>query len=783
MLDYDEKINSGKLSIINNTYETINKSHVLVVSGEKGLGKKSCIQYFLQNKENVIKITPNFDDQFQLQPIIQSLNLEIKDNNKDLSYYEEIKKSFLAICSKCPSIIYLERFNEYDNYTAKFCLEIAEILLKRFNSSKTFIIFEFDNDEKSSNMNAVYKLSPNCSDFLPFERLPNEDLEYYFFTVLGEINISSSNLDYIIKSAFGNIMYLNIAINYLRGENYIRLENNKLNCVDLPKGILTNILKEFILQRYNLLDSELKEVLSKSSMIGNVFSANSLSKPFQIINAEEMLQKIESISKLLESSDNESYIFKNNDVYDLIKNKVSPQLQKEWHSVLANYYENMLNREKKRKKLTKIKEEINFLYPIANHYMYAHEYEFAIKYFIELSTKYERVSDYKHELYAIEKIKYLLQYEDIDLDDLEYNIQKSEADCYRNLGDYEKATKAYDECLDYFFDNKQDEESFEVYYHQAYCMYMNGEIGQSLAILERMNSEFETKETRNISYIKLISLMASVYDTTGNKEMQKIYYIKALDFYKKNRHDEDYYILIRMSSMIFDEETSVHMVKSAENFFRENNFTKYLAETLHNLATDYLYLNNLIKVEEPINEAIELFDSFGSSAVHYSLNTKGIFKMIHSKDYHGAIQIFNEALSNKIEVYSEIAIHINIFNCMIMLEKFDNALNQLELIDKLIKSQESQPVPIYQIYQNLNWAFYYYNTNEYEKCLDRILILSKLDYMESRYIYIYKLLRYLTKNRLGVKTHYTAGIAQKAVYKECVEQGFYFATLRFYESI
>lgn len=178
-----------------------------------------------------------------------------------------------------------------------------------------------------------YKFSPSHTDFIYFNRLGTEELKHYFFKALGNISISDENLTYILDSSFGNIMYLNIAINYLKGENYIRLDDGKYICDTLPSGILADVLKEFILQRYDRLDQTLKEVLSKSSIIGNVFNAELLSKPFQIINADNMLQKIEKISQLIIRPDDLTYSFENNDVYNLIKNSISPELQKEWHEM------------------------------------------------------------------------------------------------------------------------------------------------------------------------------------------------------------------------------------------------------------------------------------------------------------------------------------------------------------------------------------------------------------------------------------------------------------------
>lgn len=319
--NYNNKINADKLKAMKSIYSLQHQSHAMVVYGEKGLGKRSCIQCFIQNKKNVMKISPDTENQFQLKPIIHALKIDTTSvsTNSDLCFEEQIKKEFLSICKKKPAIIYVEKFQDFDSQTAVFLLETTEVLLSRFPAYQTFVIFELDIEENTDSLISFYKLSPSHTDFMYFNRLDTEALKYYFFEVLGNINISDENLTYILDSSFGNIMYLNIAINYLKGENYIRFENGKYVCDNLPSGILTDVLKEFILQRYDRLDQTLKEVLSKSSIIGNVFNAELLSKPFQVINADAILQKIEKISQLIVHPDGLSYSFENNDVYNLIK--------------------------------------------------------------------------------------------------------------------------------------------------------------------------------------------------------------------------------------------------------------------------------------------------------------------------------------------------------------------------------------------------------------------------------------------------------------------------------
>ena len=74
------------------------------------------------------------------------------------------------------------------------------------------MIFELDIEENTNVLVPFYKLPPNHTDFICFDKLSVDDLKTYFFNVLGDITISNENLAYILNSSFGNIMYLNIAI-------------------------------------------------------------------------------------------------------------------------------------------------------------------------------------------------------------------------------------------------------------------------------------------------------------------------------------------------------------------------------------------------------------------------------------------------------------------------------------------------------------------------------------------------------------------------------------------
>ena len=141
-INYNNKINADKLKAMENVYLLQNKSHAMIVYGEKGLGKRSCTQCFIQKKKNVIKIYSNLENRFQLESVIHALKLDTNSvsSDSDLCFEEKIKKEFFAVCKKKPMIVYVEKFQDFDSQTAAFLVEITEMLLSRFPNFQTFVI-------------------------------------------------------------------------------------------------------------------------------------------------------------------------------------------------------------------------------------------------------------------------------------------------------------------------------------------------------------------------------------------------------------------------------------------------------------------------------------------------------------------------------------------------------------------------------------------------------------------------------------------------------------------
>lgn len=783
-----ETVNSTYATRISTACRRGSNSYVVVVYGERGLGKRNCISRSLSEIKGrpIYYIQPFYENRYKYDSIIQSLNLDMSNllSEHDLDFESNIMRRIISKFTEVPSVVYVEHFHEFDENSRRLLYELATTLLIRHSQKNVRLIFEFDSDTAVNLVAPFYELVPSQTEFIQFRCLPPEEITACFYNYCGNIKISEENLTYIIRSSLGNIMYLNVIVNYLQGAGYICEEEGQLTCRCLPDGTLSDVLRKYLLQRYERLDDVLKELLSKSSIIGSIFNADLLEKPFQIINAAEKLSSIEKISNLIECYTDQTYIFETDDVYKLIQSNISNEQQREWHNILARYFQKILNRERKRKNALTTQKTISLVYPIARHFKYAVEYKAAIPYYLQLISLYSKLSDYSNELKIITNIQFMLNQIEMDeneLEQIEIVTMLAKADCYKGLGQYIEAYGLYDDVLSFIDDTVYSPILIDVFYNKGYCLYMVGKVTEAQEVLFSINEQFKLRENYKKDYVRIISLIASICDSTNDSATQRQFYLESLAHYRENHCEPEYYKLLKMASMVFDETIALGMEEEAVRFFRSNQSIRNLAESLHNLATTELYLEKTENIKLHINECISLFDTFGSKAVHYPLNTLGLFQMLIDQNYGAAISTFTSALSSSTEAYSEISIRTNLIQCLIQLKKYDEAYKQIVLVDELIAAEPQGIVPVYETFQLLNWVVFFLHRNEYKKCEEYLKKLNKLRNIEDRHKYIVRSLRYILRKKQSLKARNTAGTAPYPIYHHCVEKGLFFATLRFFE--
>lgn len=769
-------------------YDHSGSSKALTILGEKGLGKSTVVNMFLDGKFGVIHISPNRDPHYQLEPLVDALgnSWSFFDNSSDLMLPERLKKHILDLCRKTRVILYFEGMDQYNDGLISFILDLTREILLRHPEYRTTFLFEYDTDSEHGNDLAkqLSGLPPFMLDFIPFNRLSSENLSAYLEQVYGEVKIDTKDKEYILNSSYGNIMYLNTIINYLRMKGILTKSDNQFVCSHISDGALTDILGAYILQRYNRLNSDLREVLSKSAIIGNTFSSELLSKPFGILHAQELLDKIESISMLIKREDEASYSFESPDSFRIISAFIKEDERRQWHHILAKYFSRRLDHLKSSHLPYRPEQEIVCLHSAARHYKFSEEYGMALGYYFELAQGYLEISDYENARKAISETRALLDlvdFETIPIKDIEFHLAILEAHCMVDMGEYSKALTIYLNCL-----AKPPEEIDQVLYSTlkldvSLCHYMNGETSAALTLAEQVKSELEKSAPDSQVYCRSLSLLASYNDCTGKGKEKQQYYIQALTICRAQTYEDDYYNLLKKASMVYDETLAVGMYPAVEEYFESKHQIKNMAELQHNIATDYLYLAEQDKIPTPLNKSIELFSTFGSSMIHYPLNTKGIYQALFEGKYNDAIKTFQYALSYQPECYSQIVLKANMASCCLAIGDMGKAKELLGEIDELITLPINSDVYDYQIYQSLMWSLLYYKSGKYELCIASAMKCINLRELEPRFHYMATTMVFLAKSKMSGCLQTPIEQPPKPVLWLYHEREVLFFSLRFYE--
>lgn len=782
-------INHDKYNELIQYYNDSNGVNAVFMIGHKGLGKSYIAREFLKRQTNILHFSVYDKSPYVLEPIISTINMynsynggnTVLDSNNGLNITENINRALLSICRN-GTILYFENIAYYEYDLLIYIKQFIERLKHYYEESETFIIFDIDTDNRDvefiKKLEILYSVSPDF-EFINFKALSIENLEEYFFhTFRNKIDIEKSDLNYILNSSMGNLSTLNIIISYLKQNELIKKDGEKYRCYNIPKGMLAHALYNNIMHRYKLLTPELQKLLSQSSIIGVSFDCSLLYNTFNILEAHEQLKRIEKVSSLIHEEDLSIYHFENFDVHKVIFNTALPSEKQQWHKLIVKYYQKIL----KMTSNLSLEKKMNILYKLAFHNKECLNYNKSIYYYIKLINIDMNIMDYNQALIYIYEINTMIDYISAKETVLSILIQY-EADAHRLLGSYSTAIDLYHKSLNEYSEMYTESETQQIYLHLAYSYYMNGYVPQALEISLEIKPKLKSSNPK--MYYDVLSFLSSIYHLRGEDYIAQEYYIETLNFCKNNALKKEYYIQLKKSSMIFDLEVSLPMIESAIKYFENIGNIRELAETLHNYATDNLYLVRYNTILFDCEKSISLFKKFGSILVHYPMNTKGIYEAVVNKNYTLSIDIFKTILQYDVESFSMISVYSNLATCYRLLGRNEECVQCLENADVLIDLSENEDIILLKTYHYINWALYYKTTHSFNKALSLLYECQNNIQLQDRHKYI--VYHQIDKICSILQTNVPKIIADCLEEKSYplldtyVENDYFFATMRFYE--
>ena len=786
-------INSTQQQDLYDYYEKYVDTNAIFVTGKKGLGKSFVIQNFLSGKQNIIHISVYGKSNFSLEPVYMAINRfymligqkYICDNSTDLDVREKLNMELIKICTNQRIIVYFENVSDYDGELFAYVKELLSLLIHHYPNLQTFFIFEIDTDACSNTISEIqperlYSVAPTF-EYISFETHNEKVLGEYFGEIFhNNIKISDEDLEYIINASSGNLSCFHMIINYLKQKSIITRCESGYTCSTIEPGALANILYDSLMFRFNLLNDEMKKMLAQSVLIGFNFETEMLRNIFQILKADEHLKRIERISSLICEEDDLSYRFENFEIYKMVLDNIETAERQHWNSLLASYYEKQLNRNLSGEKT------IRTLCKTAFHYTESMSYEKAIYYYITLVKTEIANSDYRQAIIFIQEIEKLAKYtKEITLKYLEAFVSNYKGECYKTLGYFTDAVNCYKDCLSLHQSCYAETELINLKLNLSYCLYMNGYLPESLELVLKVKDVLLANSSKDILLYRTLSFLSSVYHLLGDDIQAEEYYVASLTYCTENNFEEEYYIQLKKAGMIFDIEVAQPLIQETIDYFSHHNKISLHAETLHNFATNNLYLMQLNSFEKDCRKSIDLFRQYGSLLVHYPLNTLGIYMATIRRDLDSAIICFKEALEYDIESFSKVSIHTNLATCYRCKKDFENCYIHMKTADSLIEQEENEEILLLQTYHYINNALYHKASGNESKALLLFEQCLKVLNPEARHKFLISHYMKDIYSRLhgNIPQDVTKGceIITHPFMSLCAENDMFFATMRFYE--
>jgi len=776
---------------------------MVFMRGEKGLGKSEVIHRFLQQQNKVIVVSPDKSNESYLSSFETSLIrfYEKSGMNTDepvilgLSHDEAIINRFFDALSDDIVIIYIRNIEQCSCEFIEFLQEICIHLYKN-PQKRAFIIIEQDTNHEDSINNKdkiqnLFSISPLVEfiNFRPISR--NEMLDVFLSIFERNIKIQQRDADYLIESSSGNISILFIVVNYLKQEEIIFRDGGEWICITIPEGILSNILKKYIKQKYDQLDEHLKRTLQQSSLLGRAFATKQLKDTFSLLQADEWLSNIERISSLIKKDTNNNnyivdYVFENDEIYVFVKNQIPKESIKVWFDTLIAHYQFLYDslESKNSHSISLIGELVNLSIKIASYRAENGEHREALDFFVKAIAHCFTIMNYRQARLMIERAKQSAIFLKESGQQL-FWLDKRYALCFEYLGLYEIAKDYFASCLnEYYHMPNCDTDWFR--YKVAFCTYYSSLVDDAFELTYKLKKDIERNSRIDNLYYEVLSLLATLYNEKSDADKTLEYYLLSLDECKANSFDREYYIQLRKAGLCFDDYHLIPKLMEPRNYFDATGDRKEYSKATHNLGVSHLFICDWDNAHKALHETLTSFNSFASIEALYPLNALGILTATQNDDVSSALSYFQKADYAEMNAFKKITIWLNQSMCYQKLDDKENAWCWIEKCQELPHMQINKEFAYYRRTLYIVTALYYKHFGDYSDCLDWFKKCLEVSLENDQLFFVIQNI-FKISNTLNLpidedtRSFFNSEISHMPIVKVFLEKDMFFHELRFLE--
>jgi len=259
----------------------------------------------------------------------------------------------------------------------------------------------------------------------------------------------------------------------------------------------------------------------------------------------------------------------------------------------------------------------------------------------------------------------------------------------------------------------------------AMSLYCIGETIRPCQILSDCLYKLEGLKTPNryLEIVRVLSCMSSIEETLCNGEHINRFN-QALALAKEKKIIDEYYQLLRKALIVHKGRNGVRLMDAALEYYRKINNKKEYAMCMHNIATEELYHGDLERAKSYFMQSIEIFKSFGSKGVHYSINALGNYWCIIG-NFKKALNYYQDAYSEDCEDFSKIGLYVNQATAHRALKHYVKARKFLKEAEKLLQKKEASTYAIIKQHVTLAIGINEFSAGNSEKAYEFLLSYFK----------------------------------------------------------
>lgn len=667
---------------------------IWILKGDAGMGKASLTKTAINNSgRKYIHFETPYEETDALASIrsgIVSFYQRYGYHQQDpidsfLSYAEQLKQRLFAICQNKHMILYLDDISGFRNIvTLNFFRELIDTFIAFSEINSIQIVLTASEDLLSQKQqDFIYDVSSlTTPEHIIRLDTPKEEILFQYVAELLKrpIAISQHTLRRVIQSGFGNLQYIKRVIECLKDLGTLYLERGIWRCGVIDTEMLYNYLKDRIRIRYSKLESSLQGVLQCASVTGFKINLDLLKQPLGIFKAEQKLEKIEKISKLVQR-EKFQFHFDSEEVLYFVENEIDDTRKSELHKALATYMES---------KLPDSETEIGYYElrdayaKIANHYENCINYKKAFSYY----TKCALVSFILKDYLSIKE--YHRKSHDIAIqEDIDPQIQQLwiylEAYANQQIGIFSEATIQWNQLL-HWQNGRPLYDTDLIQFKYAYCLRRAGQITDAYNTLETLKNKLKLEKSELLADILIV--LTGIADQVGRKDDKERYYNWSLDLCQQFEDKTKYNQLLGKSNMFYSPKIAISEMEKALSFFEKGSNKMETGKIAYNIGMSLIQNDQIIEAREKLQYALEIFSTYGSRNVSYVYCAFGIIYALQ-EDYVNAKEYFNSVIRLSTNQFAEITAKLNLYYCYSHLNQPSIAEQILSECEQLLMKSES----------------------------------------------------------------------------------------------